>query len=127
MQLTNMKKILFGLIFALTVISLSNIPIIKWFIGSTDCQFSNGDGSFTFAEINFKGANFQLCEENFIEYKKKPVGDTILYRLCPKNILHFWDYGEYLFSKKYRVPYKSWSEIESHRGPIINKSGFQDF
>ena len=122
-----MKQILFGLVIVFLIISLSNVPLIKWFIASNDCQFSNDNGSFTFAEMNFKGANFQLCEENFIEFKKRRLGDTILYRLCPKNVFHFWDYGEYLFSKKYRVPYRPWQEIEGRRGPLGNKSGFQDF
>ncbi|HEY4287983.1 MAG TPA: hypothetical protein VGN00_12850 [Puia sp.] len=122
-----MKKIIFSIVVVLLLISLSNVPLIKWFIGSNDCQFSNNDGSFTFAEINFKGANFQLCTEDFLEFKKRRLGDTVLYRLCPMSITHFWDYGEYIFSQKYKIPYKAWQEIESRRGPLRNKSGFQDF
>jgi len=122
-----MKKILlifFGLFLGVVV---NNIPPIRWLYGKYDCQFSNRDGSFTFAEVNFKGASFQLGKEVFVEFKKRNLGDTTLYRLCPKNIFHFWDYGQYLFSEKYRLPYKPWPEIEARRGPIANKSGFQDF
>jgi hypothetical protein len=122
-----MKKISLILISLFLFIVINNLSPLRWFYGKYDCQFSNGDGSFTFAEVNFKGAGFQLCQEIFVEFKKRKLGDTVLYRLCPMNLLHFWDYGQYLFSEKYRVPYKSWQEIEAKRKPVVNKSGFQDF
>jgi len=122
-----MKKTLLVFTVLLLLVVVNNLPPIRWFYGNYDCRFSNNDGSFTFAEVNFKGANFQLGREVFAEFKKRNPGDTTLYRLCPKNIFHFWDYGQYLFSEKYRLPYKPWSEIEVIRGPIGNKSGFQDF
>ena len=122
-----MKKVIFSITIVLLIICISNIPLVSFFIGSNDCQFSNSDGSFTFAEVNFKGADFRLCQENFVEFKKRKLGDTVPYRLCPKNVLHFWDFGQYIFSPKYRVQYKSWEEIQSRRGVLSNKSGFQDF
>jgi hypothetical protein len=122
-----MKKIIFIVAVAALLVSLINLPLIRWVLGPNDCEFSNSDGSFTFAEMNFKGTNYQQCKEVFIEFKKRRLGDTTLYRLCPMNIFHFWDYGDYMFAQKYRVPYKSWTEIENHRGPLGNRSGFQDF
>lgn len=119
-----MKKILVVLLIVLTV---SNLPPVYWLYGEENCRFSNGDGLFTYAEMTFKGDNFKECMGKFIEFKKRNGNDTTLYRLCPKNVFHFWDYGQYLFSEKYRLPYKSWKEIEAKRGPVINKSGFQDF
>ena len=100
---------------------------IGFLMGTQDCGFSSGDANFTFKEMNFGEYDFGVCQSRFQEFKKRNLGDTTLYRLCPKNIFHFWDYGQYLFSEKYRLPYKQWSEIEARRGPITNKSGFQDF
>jgi hypothetical protein len=122
-----MRKIIFAIGAVLLLISICNIPVVRWLFGTNDCQFSNGDGSFTFAEVTFKGADYGLCQENFAEFKKRKLGDTILYRISPMNFLHFWEYGEYILSKKYRVPYKPWPVIEARRGPLGNRSGFQDF
>lgn len=122
-----MKKILFILIVLFLVIVANNLVPLRWFYIANNCEFSNGDGLFTYVEMNFKGDNFKECKRKFSEFKKRKLGDTVLYRLCPMNILHFWDYGQYLFSEKYRVPYKSWQEIKAKRKPVVNKSGFQDF
>jgi len=121
-----MKKQFLIIVGIFLIILVNNIPPLHW-LYENDCNFSNVDGSFTFAEMNFKERNFEKCQRKFLEFKKRQLGDTILYRLCPMNIFHFWDYGEYLFSQKYRVPYKPWREIDTKRGPITNKSGFQDF
>jgi len=120
-----MKKIFIFL--PILLIVAINLPPLRWVFGEDNCEFSNGDGFFTYVEVYFKGDDFQECQRKFVEFKKRNLGDTTLYRLCPKNIFHFWDYGQYLFSEKYRLPYKPWSEIEARRGPITNKSGFQDF
>ena len=122
-----MKKLILIFFLLSLFIVISNLPPIHWFYKQNDCWFSNGNGSFTFAEMNFKGDDFQQCSHKFLEFKKRKPGDTILYRLCPMSVFHFWDYGEYIFSQKYRVPYKSWQEIEDRRGTLSNKSGFQDF
>lgn len=122
-----MNKIIFIIILVFVVVSINNLPPIRWLYGSSDCMYSNSNGTFTYSEMQFKGDDFQSCQEKFYVFKTEKNGDTILYRLCPKNIFHFWDYGQYLFSAKYRLPYKSWDEIDKRRGPIINKSGFQDF
>jgi len=119
-----MKKILLILLLFLVIV---NLPPLRWVFGENNCSFSNSNGLFTYIEMNFKGDNFDECKRKFLEFKKRNLGDTTLYRLCPKSIFHFWDYGQYLFSEKYRLPYKPWAEIEARRGQITNKSGFQDF
>lgn len=123
----SIKKTAIGVGIIVAFLCFANLPLMKLFLGSNDCQFSNADGSFTFAEVNFKGAGYTLCKEIFIEFKHRRLGDSTLYRLCPKKPFYFWNYGEYLFAEKYRLPYKPWSEIERRRGAIRNKSGFQDF
>ena len=62
----------------------------------------------------------------FTDFKEKKFGDTVLYRLSPMNVLHFWDYRFYLFSEKYRVPYRNWGEIEARRKPGGRRTVYQD-
>ena len=122
-----MKKLLFILIPIIVVIVICNLPPFRLIFGGFDCQFSNSDGSFTYEEMNFKGSDFSRCQRRFIDFKTEKLGDTVLYRLCPMSVLHFWDYGSYLFSKKYRVPYRSWEKIEARRKPGGRRTVFQDF
>lgn len=53
--------------------------------------------------------------------------DTILYRLEGINIAKVWRWGDYLTKEKYRIPFKSWKDIEGIRGPIENKTTWQAF
>jgi hypothetical protein len=122
-----MKKTLWILLFLLFFIILSNLPPLRLFYKENDCRYSNGDGLFTYAEWNTEGDNFEECKYKFQDFKSKKLGDTVLYRVSSMNILHYWDYGKYLFAEKYRTPFRSWNEIKAIRGPIINKSGFQHF
>src|ERR1700743_1231711 len=123
----SMKKAIRIFIFIFSIIVISNILPVKTFVKTDACRYSTGDGGFTFEEMNFMDADFRMCQNRFQEYKKNQIKDTILYRLCPMNALHFWDYGEYLFSKRYHLPFKSWQSIENIRGTITNKTGYQDF
>jgi hypothetical protein len=91
-----------------------------------DCSYSNSSGSFTFEEMNLKERNFEMCMRKFSEFKKQSA-DTVLYRLCKKNFLKFWNWSNYIFQKKFKLPYKSWKEIDERRGMVNAKSGFQDF
>jgi len=125
--INSMKNAIRTFIFIFGIVAISNILPVKTFVKTDDCQYSTGDGGFTFQEMNFMDADFHMCQNRFREYKKKQTKDTTLYRLCAVNILHFWDYGEYLFSKRYRLPFKSWQSIENIRGAITNKTGYQDF
>jgi hypothetical protein len=122
-----MKKLYFILVTALVIIVICNLPPFRLVFGRYDCQFSNSDGSFTYAEMNFKGSDFLRCKAMFTDFKAKKLGDTVLYRLCPMSVLHFWDYGFYLFLEKYRVPYRSWEEIEPRRKPGGKRTVFQYF
>ena len=115
------------LLFLLLFIILSNLSPLRLFYKENDCRYSNGDGLFTYAEWNTEGDDFEECKFKFQDFKNRKLGDTVLYRVSSMDILHYWDYGQYLFAKKYRTPYKDWNDIKTKRGPMINKSGFQHF
>jgi hypothetical protein len=122
-----MNRSLITIITIFFLLLLINIPPIKFLLGTDDCQYSNADGSFTYDEMSFNDRDFAMGIRRFDDFKVLHPGDTILYRLCPRNPLYIWKYGDYLFSKKYRLPYRSWKEIESARGYIVHRSNFQDF
>jgi hypothetical protein len=125
MQLTNkMKKIL---LFVLVIVVITNLPPIKWITGPDDILYSNANGTFTFDEANISGRNYELCMDNFYAFKSINEKDTVLFRITPINILEFWRWGDYLIKGKYKLPYKSWREIERIRGPIENKTNWQAF
>jgi hypothetical protein len=113
-----------AVIFLLVIV---NVPPINFLLGYDDCRYSNLDGTFTFEEMNSNNRNYAMAKYKFGEFKKSTTNDTILYRLCPINPLLVWKYGEYIFSEKYHLPYKNWSEVEGIRGPLKSQSGFQDF
>lgn len=119
-----MKKILFILIL---ISILTNIPPLKWVWGQEDLLYSNSNGSFTFDEVNNQGRNYKLCLENFQSFKATHPNDTLLYRITSMNIFSFWRWANYLFDKKYKLPYKSWEEIEAVRGSIKYKTNWQAF
>ena len=75
----------------------------------------------------FKFRNFELCMVNWHAFKSIVKKDTTLYRLTKINVLNFWLWADYLFKEKYRLPYKSWKEIDNIRGPVRNKTGWQNF
>ncbi len=111
----------------LGLIIVCNIPPLNFLLGTDNCRYSNNTGSFTFAETNFGGYDYDLCMNRFSDYKRLAKTDTVLYRLTSMNPLCFWKYRDYLFDHKYRLPYRSWEAVEHIRGVIRNKSGFQDF
>jgi hypothetical protein len=115
------KPILFLLLMIVIVANAATMTT-----SSIDCSYSNDNGSFTFEEKNSKERNFDMCLRKFEEFKKQ-AGDTTLYRLCEKNVLKFWHWGNYLLGEKFKLPYRSWKEIEMKRGAIVAKTGFQDF
>jgi len=104
-----------------------NLPPVKWLWGIDDCSYSTGDGSFTFVEANLNGRDLVMCNRKFDDFKSEHPDNKVLYRLCAINGLYVWKYGDYLFSRKYRLPYKSWEEIDKLRGPLKLHSEFQDF
>jgi hypothetical protein len=122
-----MKKLLFILATVLVIVVICNLPPFRLLFGGYDCQFSNSDGSFTYTEMIFKMSDFSRCQAMFADFKEKKLGDTVLYRLCPMSVLHFWDYGFYLFSEKYRLPYRDWEEIKVRRKLGGRRTVFQDF
>jgi hypothetical protein len=122
-----MNRTLITIISILFLILLINIPPIKFIFGSDDCQYSNAGGSFTYDEMSFNERDFAMGMRRFHDFKVMHPGDTVLYRLCSMNPLYIWKYGDYLFSTKYRLPYKSWKEIDIVRGTIHHRTNFQDF
>jgi hypothetical protein len=109
------------------IILIAIVAVNALFVSrNIDCSYSNSAGTFTFEEMNLKQRNFDMCKRKFAEFKKQNA-DTILYRLCKKNFLKFWNWSTYFFQEKFKLPYKSWKEIAERRGKVSAKSGFQDF
>lgn len=68
-----------------------------------------------------------MCVRRFKSLKVTgEITDTILYRLNRNNPIKFWRYADYIFKKKYQLPYQSWEEIEARRG-YIDHLNAQDF
>ena len=124
-----MKEFKIIMFVALGLLLVLNIPPAKQvlMLRNADCSYSNYSGTFTFEEMDFELRNLDMCLRKFKEFKKNNTPDSSLYRLCKKNYWQFWNYGSYLFDKKFKLPYMPWSEIKKRRGPLILHSGFQDF
>ena len=119
-----MKKI--SILFIIIIV-LANVPPAKWLAGPDDIAYSNSNGTFTLVELNTSGRNYKYCLDVFKAFKATQTKDTVLFRLTSINILEFWRWGDYLLKKKYKLPYRSWDEIEALRGRIENKTNWQDF
>lgn len=115
-------------IIVLLLIFISNITLFKEWLGLNDnfYKYSNADGTVTRYEIFYQGREmskeypkdiFKLS--NFTNNYPNST-DTILYRLFKSNPLHFWRWGEYIFSWRFSLPYKNWDKIKLRR-----KQGFQ--
>ena len=127
----SLKRNIWKRIFIIVVILiLCNLPPLKWpftWFDHDDYRYSNNAGSFTFREFQFKGDDFALCWRNFLDFKKDcHCADTVLYRLNRNNPFKFWRYGDYIFKKKYHLPYQSWDKIKARMGPIDHLQS-QDF
>ncbi len=120
-----MKTGSIALIFILVIVIVVNAASLL--LNNMDCTYSNRSGTFTFEEMNFNERTFDMCLHKFAKYKKIDQRDTVLYRLCEKNFFKFWNWSNYLFAEKFKLPYMSWEEIEARRGLITARSGFQDF
>ena len=116
------KLISTAMIALLVIVIASNV-----FSQNHDCSYTNYTGSFTFEERNFNSRDFMMCLKKFNEFKSTNNPDTILYRICGKSGLHFWNYADYLFKEKYKLPFIEWNEVKMRRGNLMNKTGFQDF
>ena len=117
-----MRKIILILLFVGIIMVIASL-----FIPGHDCSYSNYNSTFTFEDKNFNGRDFRMCKAKFEEFKKINRQDTVLYRVCKKNPIHFWRSNDPLVREKYKLPYLSWDEIAARRGAIQNKTGFQDF
>jgi hypothetical protein len=119
-----------AIVMFLVFLILCNLPPLKWpftWFDHDDYRYSNDNGSFTYAEFQFKERDFAMGWRRFTDFKKEcKCADTTLFRLNHNNPFKFWRYGDYLFKKKYRLPYQSWDKIEKRRGPIDHLNA-QDF
>jgi len=114
------------LIVFLGIIVSNILPLDKLFSDGSYYRYSNGDGSVTFME--FKARDFEMMKRRFESYKTTKNIDSKIYRLFKKNPFAFWRWGRYFIGKRYKLPYKEWTEIEAIRvNKLENKTGFQDF
>ena len=117
----------YGIVLFIAILFLNMLPIDKLFSDGSYYRYSNNNGSVTF--IEFKARDFEMMNRWFQSYRQvHPEADSIMYRLFKKNPLAFWRWRQYCWGKRYKLPYKSWSEIKFVRGKDPeNKTGFQDF
>lgn len=116
------------------IVVLSNTPPIKSIISlgldEKHYRYSNNDGTRTFISNPYKGKEFlykkYFSGKNLLDLY--PGADTTVYRLYKKDFWAFWRWGEYVYDKRYTLPYKSWDSIKAHRRiPGRQNSSFQDF
>ena len=107
-----MRKILILFPIALTLLLLINIPIVSLGImvvmednqyKKTNYHYSSAD-PIGFSVWSRKG--FQDVLDQFGEYKKRHSSDTILYRNFTKQYWKAWRWRDYLFDKRYQLPFK---------------------
>lgn len=113
---------------------VSNIPIIRRIIDisiqPTFYRYSNSDGSFTAQssqESLFSATHEGLINNFKLFVNKENTNHVILYRLFTKNPIYIWKWYSYFFSDEYKLPYKSWEEIEPNRTPYSSKNMWQSF
>src|SRR5690349_12037754 len=97
---------------------LVNLPGINDMISifdHRDCNYSDYTGGFTFSEMNLMSRDYDMCLRNFKIYKGRNP-EAVLYRHCKVNLLKFWNYRQYLFEDKYKLPYIKWEEVSARRG-----------
>ena len=116
----NKKKVLW----IIGLILFSNWPAFKNTVGLNNgyYKYSNESGTYTALETPIQNRMYQKppggkwivnpnnCSTN------TPAGDTILYRVFAINPLKFWRWGEYLFDRRYSLPYEDWNVVEKRRG-----------
>lgn len=107
--------------YMVVLIMSASIPPIKSFLSlmlvEKHYRYSNGDGTWNLIEIPFKGRvfNFTKTLDTAWLWKDCPQSDTTVYRLYKKDFWAFWRFGEYLYDKRYILPYKSRDEIRRYR------------
>lgn len=106
-------------IVAVAIIILSNVPpftqVLKIIFDEKHYRYSNYNGSYTFYE--FKSRDFEMMKtaHSGCLSSRPQLKDKNVYRLFSKNPLAFWRWGLYLFSERYKLPYKNWADIEKIR------------
>lgn len=114
-------KILIG-VFAFCIISNFSIfrTLFHIFTDEGYYRYSNYNGSSTTEEPVFKGAGLSrpkaAQQHCLIAYPNQL--DKKLYRLFWKNPLAFWRWRSYFVDERYKLPYKSWKEIENLRKKV---------
>lgn len=115
----------------LILIVVSNLypftTIIKKIFDERHFRYSTFDGGSTFFEI--KQRDFRMAKLQFKQCVEANPGisDKNMYRLFKINPFAFWRWGDYIFNERYRLPYKSWSEIEDFRRSRATVNCSKDF
>ena len=90
-------------LFIFLVVIVNLFPVYsswRWY------EFTTKNGEFGFGIFEAKGRDVDMMNRAWEHYKlaNKPT-DTTLYRTFKINPIAFWEWRQYLFSKKYRFPY----------------------
>ncbi len=95
---------------AILLVSISNLPLFSFFL-QEDYTYSNADNTFNYNEEGGKGNSFWGCERSYgyflCQHPEKDQGDNNLYRTFTIKPWRFWQWYDMLFTKRYRLPYKS--------------------
>ncbi|WP_266369243.1 hypothetical protein [Tellurirhabdus rosea] len=115
-----MKKSIKIFVIISGLVLLSNVPPIRWIVYfGKDHVYSTAQGVI-FEELPAFGAPYKNVESNFIKYKYllADKGDTILYRTFSKNALKFWNWYDYLYHPRYKLPYMNKDEMPKRNEKI---------
>lgn len=92
-------------------------------IHSPDVIFESSDGYWGDSELQFKGRDYSVIEEDFHRYKEQcTVGDVYLVRNTEKNWVNVFAWPNYLFHEKWKAPYRPKSGVR-HDGVVRCHSG----
>ncbi len=104
------KKVLITLfITSISIIALSN-TFLGIFLGKPLIHvynYESSDGSFTEIEVPEKGRDLKMVEALFEDYKKSSGKlDLILCRTFQVEVLHFYEWSNFLTHRRWDYPYK---------------------
>ena len=131
------KKMIAGILFAIGIIAITNVPFVSLFfrltIGGESLKghkkhfSSNNPAGFSIWAQDSYGYTVQL----FREYRAKHPADSLLYRNFMIKPFQFWNWYEYATYPAYRLPYRPIPEDaeENERGwrPETDTSKIRDY
>jgi hypothetical protein len=99
-------------VFVVAVLATNLVPFFSvwnWY------HYTTRDGKFTFDQFDAKQRNFEMMDRLWNDYLLANPKDTTLYRTFAINPLKFWEWRQYIFSRKYRYPYISQDAVRVAR------------